>query len=101
MELYGLLLWKGMCVHQCGVYIVYRRLSDWTHLQTAVGIAQLADALGESILCCEGCWCGCSQMTLGGGMLITSVGLQQMHMKMLFLAQIYMYKTLVYKIILL
>jgi len=55
MELYGLLLWKGMCVHQCGVYIVYRRLSDWTHLQTAVGIAQLADALGESILCCEGC----------------------------------------------
>jgi len=35
-ELHGLLLWKGKCVHLCGVDIAYRWLSDWTHLQWAL-----------------------------------------------------------------
>jgi len=33
MELYGLLLWKELCVHLCGVDIAYWQLSDSTHLQ--------------------------------------------------------------------
>jgi len=35
-EPYGLLLWKGICVHCCGVDIAYWWLSDWTHLQWAL-----------------------------------------------------------------
>jgi len=35
-ELYGLLLWKGMCVHLCGMDIAYWQQSDWTCLQRAL-----------------------------------------------------------------
>jgi len=36
MKLYGLLLWKGKCIHLCGVNIAYQQLSDWTRLQWAL-----------------------------------------------------------------
>jgi len=44
-KLYGLVLWKGKCVRLCGVDIAYWQLSDWD--SSAVGIAQLAHAVGE------------------------------------------------------
>jgi len=52
-ELYGLLLWKVMFVHLCGVDIAYRRLSGLV----CSGHCTLAHAVDECILCHEGQQC--------------------------------------------